>query len=269
MTGPWAAALFALFVWWFSTGLILWAVKRADARPEGAHLRGTLYALPVLAAGWLGFAATLDASSHAEVYGAFLSAIAIWGWFELAFLSGILTGPAMRPCPPGVPPWERFIRAWGTLAYSEMALLATLVAMGLLSRDAAHAFGFWTFAVLFFARISAKLNVYLGVPNINLEFLPRPVRDLRSHLRIAPINQLFPFSITALTLAVGCWLERAWFYPAGSAEVLGFALLTALTALALVEHWLMVLPLPDAKLWRWLVAHLDQDLTTSPKTKPY
>ncbi|MEO0929805.1 MAG: DUF3623 family protein, partial [Pseudomonadota bacterium] len=35
--------------------------------------------------------------------------------------------------------------------------------------------------------------------------------------------------------------------------VVGFALLTALSALALLEHWLMVVPLPDAKLWRWML----------------
>ena len=33
----------------------------------------------------------------------------------------------------------------------------------------------------------------------------------------------------------------------------GFALLSALSALALLEHWLMVVPLPDAKLWRWMI----------------
>ena len=29
--------------------------------------------------------------------------------------------------------------------------------------------------------------------------------------------------------------------------------LASLTALALFEHWMMVLPLPDAALWRWLL----------------
>jgi putative photosynthetic complex assembly protein 2 len=33
-------------------------------------------------------------------------------------------------------------------------------------------FRFWTFAVLYFARISAKLNLFFGVPKINTEFLP-------------------------------------------------------------------------------------------------
>ena len=38
-----------------------------------------------------------------------------------------------------------------------------------------------------------------------------------------------------------------------TAEAVGVALLAALTALALLEHWLMVLPLPDEKLWRWMI----------------
>jgi putative photosynthetic complex assembly protein 2 len=46
--------------------------------------------------------------------------------------------------------------------------------------------GFWTFAVLFFARISAKLNLFFGVPRINTEFLPRPLAHLPSHFRRAP-----------------------------------------------------------------------------------
>ena len=37
------------------------------------------------------------------------------------------------------------------------------------------------------------------------------------------------------------------------ADKVGFSLLAALSALALIEHWLMVVPLPDAKLWRWML----------------
>ena len=41
--------------------------------------------------------------------------------------------------------------------------------------------------------------------------------------------------------------------------LVGHALLAAITALALLEHWLMVLPLPDAKLWRWMLPAPKQD----------
>ena len=51
------------------------------------------------------------------------------------------------------------------------------------------------------------------------------------------------------------------------ATMIGHALLAALTALALLEHWFMVLPLPDQKLWRWMLpASPDAaDPTPSPR----
>ena len=42
----------------------------------------------------------------------------------------------------------------------------------------------------------------------------------------------------------------------------GFALLLALSALATLEHWLMVIPLPDAKLWRWMLPALSSTSKT-------
>jgi len=47
--------------------------------------------------------------------------------------------------------------------------------------------------------------------------------------------------------------------------MVGFALLSAITALALLEHWLMVLPVPDAKLWRWM---LPAPKHATKKTRP-
>lgn len=267
MTSPWIAALSALFVWWFSTGAILFVVKRADSVGGTAHVNAVLLGLPVLALGWFGLVRSAQGVEVMDIYVAFLSALAIWGWFEMAFLTGVITGPNVRPLPDGVPEWERFIRAWGTIAYSEVALLACLLAIVAIGWDAPNMFGMWTFVVLFAARISAKLNVYLGVPNINVEFLPRPVRHLASHFRVARMNALFPASVTLLTFAVACWIERA--VAADGAAVAGFALLAALTTLALVEHWAMVLPLQDAKLWRWMIPQHDGSdaRVTAPTSK--
>ncbi len=66
------------------------------------------------------------------------------------------------------------------------------------------------------------------------------------------MNGFFPVSVTLLTFAAGCWMERLAAATTPGAEA-GFALLTALTLLALLEHWFMVLPLPDQKLWRWMI----------------
>ena len=262
LDNPWIAALAALFIWWFSTGAILWVVKGADGRGRDGHIWSVLLGLPVLLAGVYWLLASRDDGSVQGAYTAFLAALAIWGWIELAFLSGVITGPNRFACPIGVPPWERFIRAWGTIAYHEILLAAALALLLWLSWGAVNMLGVWTFAVLFFARVSAKLNLFFGVPKINTEFLPEPLKHLPSHFRHAKMNPVFPFSVTALTFAVACWLERV--YAAETAgHTVAFALLASLSALALLEHWLMVLPLPDEKLWRWMIP--------APKTndKPY
>ncbi|PWR04113.1 hypothetical protein DKT77_03485 [Meridianimarinicoccus roseus] len=252
LANPWIAALVALFVWWFSTGAILAAVKWSDRHSARARLICALAGLPVLGVGITGFAVTQTDPSVAGIYGAFLSALAIWGWIELAFLTGQITGPNTHPCPPDVPEWERFLRAWGTIAHHEVLLVTALGLLVWTGHGAENTAGLWTFVVLFFARISAKLNLFLGVPKINTEFLPGTLAHLPSHFRIARLNWLFPVSVTALSFAAGCWLERLYTAP-GPAATVGFALLAALTLLALLEHWLMVLPLPDEKLWRWML----------------
>ncbi|MBM2575499.1 DUF3623 domain-containing protein [Jannaschia sp. Os4] len=258
LASPWIAGLVALLAWWASTGAILVAVRRADA--TGRHGLVTWGTLPLLAAGLWGIHATAAQADVAAAYGATLSALAVWGWIELAFLTGTITGPAPHPARAGVPEWERFVRAWGTVAYHEIALTVGLGAVWALTADAANPFGFWTFAVLWAARISAKLNLYLGVAKVNVEFIPRPLTHLPSHFREARMNWLFPTSVTALSFAAACWAERV--AGAGTAfEAVGFALLTALTGLALLEHWFMVVRLPDEKLWRWMLPANDTKTT--------
>jgi putative photosynthetic complex assembly protein 2 len=252
MTNPWFVAISALFVWWFSTGAILWRVKRADQLGPGAHLWSVIAGLPLLLLGFWGLHSTLGNQSVTGVYLAFLSALAIWGYIELAFLSGVITGPNRQPCPPHATEGERFLRAIGTIAWHELALIAALLVIWTLSDGVANQTALWTYVILFFARISAKLNLFFGVPRIHTEFLPKPLSHLSSHFKNASMNWIFPISITALSFAAACWMERAYAAPTDAALV-GHVLLAALTVLALLEHWFMVLPLPDQKLWRWML----------------
>ena len=268
MAGPWTAALAALFLWWFSTGIILVIVRRADHTGRRGRILATLAALPVLGLGIWGFEATLHHTGVTAAYGAFLAALAIWGWIELAFLTGAITGPNLRPCPERLPEWERFLRAWGTIAHHEMLLTAALAGLWIAGYGAANIVAPWIFTTLYFARVSAKLNLYFGVPRINTEFIPEALAHMTSHFRISRLNWVFPISITALTWASACWIERLLEAPTPGAAV-GFALLTALTLLAALEHWLMVLPLPDAKLWRWMLPAPKQTETPTRREGHY
>ena len=75
---------------------------------------------------------------------------------------------------------------------------------------------------------------------------------MTSYFRKAKLNWLFPVSVTLLTFAVAFCVERVSGAQSFGEQV-GFTLLATLSSLALLEHWLMVVPLPDAKLWRWML----------------
>jgi putative photosynthetic complex assembly protein 2 len=61
----------------------------------------------------------------------------------------------------------------------------------LIAFDAANPLGFWAYLILFAARISAKLNLFFGVPRINLEFIPQPLRHLTSYFKQGPVTMVF------------------------------------------------------------------------------
>lgn len=249
---PWLAAVVTLFLWWFSTGVILWRVRVADNGTAQDHLNSVLFGLPLLVIGVMAAAVSLPDLSAKGIYLAFLAALALWGWIELAFLSGVITGPNTKPCPPYATDTDRFWCAVGTIAWHELTLIATLVALGVASYHAANPFAFGTFALLFVARIFAKLNLFFGVPRINTQFLPRPLAHLPSHFRMGRITAFFPISVSALTVLSALLLERV-INTDHSGMAVGYVLLTCLCLLALLEHWFMVLPLPDEKLWRWMM----------------
>jgi putative photosynthetic complex assembly protein 2 len=249
---PWIATLLTIFLWWFSTGAIMLAVRSADRIGGDAHWMTTVLGVPLLALGAGAVWYSRTEPTITGVYAGFLGAMAIWGWIELAFLTGVITGPERRPNLPGLSGWARFARAFGTVAWHEMALAAGMIGLLIVSAGAANQTAIWTYLILFMARISAKLNLYFGVPRINLEFIPARLNHLKSYFRRGPITPVFPLSITLLSFAVACFAERL-ISSTTLAREMEFTLLTALSALALLEHWLMVLPLPDAKLWRWML----------------
>jgi hypothetical protein len=66
---------------------------------------------------------------------------------------------------------------------------------------------------------------------------------------------------------VAVWLVRsALGQPAGSAAAVGGWLVATLLVLALVEHWLLVLPLEATALWRW--AMRDSSSQAAPVVEP-
>lgn len=241
-----AAAGFALFVWWFSTGLILMLVRT----PRAAH-PAAMAAFTVLAGlcAW-GLGATRHDASAIGAFAGFTYAIVIWGWLETAFLFGFVTGPRRIPLHEPKRRGDRFLQAWNTLAYHELSILAVGIAIVLSSQGAPNQAGTWTFLVLWSMRISAKLNLFFGAPNVSADLLPKHLDYLGSYFARRRVGVFFPISVTAASLFFGVALHAA--ATAGDAYgTVTWTLVATLLGLAIVEHWFLVLPLPDAALWRW------------------
>lgn len=239
--------LFALLAWWFSTGAILWLVRR----PRRGAAWSLIGAGGVAAVAAVGLVLTANDTSAAAAYVAFTSALAVWGWHELAFLTGAVTGPRRAPCPPEATGWTRFRAASATLMHHELALAATAALVVGVTWGGANPTGTLTFLVLFALRLSTKFNIFLGVANLPTTFLPERLAYLQSYFRRRRFNPLFPVSL-ALSTALTVVLARAALEaPAGSGEATGYALLFALAALGVLEHGFLMLPSPDRALWGW------------------
>ena len=67
------------------------------------------------------------------------------------------------------------------------------------------------------------------------------------------MNLLFPVSVTAATIvALTCLVAQAASPPNGARSTRSASPCSrTLLALAMLEHWFLVLPLPDAALWHW------------------
>lgn len=247
MTEVLAPALYALFLWWFGTGAVLLLDRLSRSTRQMTMVLATLATLAALVA----IDATSDERSLPAALCAFTSTIIVWGWHELSFMSGLLTGPRKSPCPEGATGWRRFVFAAQTLIHHELAIAATGAAFALWLWDAANPVALMTYVILWAMRISAKLNLFLGAPNVAEEFLPDDLDYLTTYFSRRPINPLFPVSVTVGTLA------SAWCFAAAAAPLDGgfatevYALGGMLIALGTLEHWFLVLPFRDAALWRW------------------
>lgn len=239
--------LFALLLWWFSTGVILYL----DGLPRRSF-RWSLTGASVLAL--LALAAVVYSSNMttpAGAYIAFTASVVVWGWLEMSYLMGWVTGPWCKPCPPGVTGFARFKLALRTSLYHEAAVTAVGATLLVLCRDVPNPLAAHIFLVLWLMRWSSKLNVFLGVPNLNEEFLPEQLAYLTSFMPRRPMNLFFPFAVTAATLVTAALLGAAAAAEPDSYTATADSLLAALMLLAVLEHWFLVLPLQDAALWRW------------------
>lgn len=238
--------LFALFVWWFSTGAIIYL----DGLPRRTFKWSMLGATALFAAALQGFWASATDTSVTGAYMAFAAALIAWGWHEISFYMGYVTGPRKHACEPGCGGWVHFGHALKVSLWHELAIVVSFGAILLLTWGSLNRIGIWTFLILWWMHESARLNVFLGVRNLNAHFLPPHLAYLGSFLRKRAMNPLFPVSVTISTAVCAVLVTEAAF-AADPFDQAGYTLLATMMALAILEHWFLVLPIPAEAMWKW------------------
>jgi putative photosynthetic complex assembly protein 2 len=226
--------LFVLCLWFFSTGALLW-LNRLDRSTHPASILGLAVLCGPAVCGVLVSAPEMG---EAAAYLGFASALVIWGWHEASFLMGFVAGPRRVPATPGTRGWARFGEAAATVIHHELALFGTMIALYAICWGQPNLIAAHTFALLFVLRLAAKLNIFLGVPNIDADLMPAHLDYLKSYFRDAPMNALFPFTFIG-SIALAVWLFGA-----------AHPLLFVLAVIGVIENTALMLPVRDSRLWQ-------------------
>lgn len=241
-----------IVIWFLATGVIALSVADgADSRGRATFARSVAIGGVVGVAGLVAILASAASVSVAAVYLAFVGALAVWGWHEIGFLTGAAAGPRREACEAGARGLARFRQASATVIHHEVALALTALMLISLTWNAPNQIGAMVFVLMFGLRLSSKINLFVGVPNSSTEMLPAHLGYLKSYFGRNRMTLLLAASILAI-LALSGWLASvAAAAPAGSPEMVGASLLTALALLGALEHVFLALPFRDGMLWGW------------------
>lgn len=234
-------------IWFIATGLIAWADNRERSTFTRAMMIGGV-------AGIAGLVVILFASLSTEVWAVYLGffgALMVWGWHELAFLTGAAAGPRRGLADPGLTGIARFRQAASTVMHHEVALALTALLLISLSWNVPNQIGATVFVLMFGMRLTSKINLFVGVPNTTSEMLPEHLAYLKTYFGRNRMTVLLLLSILGLAAMMIWFAQMALAAPVGSAEMVGASLLTTLALLGVLEHLFLALPFRDGMLWGW------------------
>lgn len=169
----------------------------------------------------------------------FAAGLLAWGWTEMALYMGYITGPRKQRCADGCSGAKHFGHALSANLWHEIVVILFAIVIYASGNETA----FWSYVMLWLMHLSARLNVFLGVRNVSVEFVPDHMDVLKGFLRRRNMNALFPFSCAALIVLI--------VYLVLQVQTLQVTMAATLAVIGLLEHILLMLPLPTEKLWTW------------------
>jgi putative photosynthetic complex assembly protein 2 len=236
-------------LWFVSTGL----VAMINHRLRTSHGRALIIAslCGIIGLGLL----VLTAHSTAvwATYVSFCGGLLIWSWHEISFLTGAVAGSHRNPCPAEAQGWQRFSMATMALLHHEIALAMTAGLLLSLATVTENQTGAYTFALLLIFRLSSKLNIYWGVPNMSDELLPSHLAYLKTYFGPKQLRPMLVLSTLGI-LALAGWFTISAIGAVNSNEAVHAGLLCCLCLLAALEHLFLAIPFRDSALWGWAMA---------------
>lgn len=230
-----AAIAFVVVLWGLSTALIFYLDSLAPRTFPWSMAAATAVLVGCFAAMWH----LREGDTVQAIAASFAAGLLAWGWTEMSLYMGYITGPRKHRCKDGCSGVAHFGHAVSANLWHEILIFAFVFLIWLTGNFTA----LWCFVMLWLMHLSARLNVFLGVRNISVEFVPAHMDVLKSFLRRRNMNPLFPFSCVAL-LALTVYLGSL-------TQSFSITLATTLAAIGFLEHVLLMLPLPIEKLWHW------------------
>jgi putative photosynthetic complex assembly protein 2 len=238
-------SLIALLSWWFGTGIILLLVRLPKEQFSAARLGWTLISIPAM---YFSYKSMLE-TTNANAYTGFISTIVLWGWHELAFLTGWISGPRKVALERDLNIWNRFKQSVDVIWHHELALFLNLLLLVIVQIGHPNHTAMCTFALLWLMRLSSKLNLFFGVPQVGEQYLPAHLIYMGSYFRKKPVGIFF---YTTMSLSISAWLYLIWQAHEGLVTITShWVLLASLLGLAIIEHIIMMVPLSLERVWGW------------------
>jgi putative photosynthetic complex assembly protein 2 len=239
----------------FAVVTLLWFVSTGLVAMINHRLRQS-FGRALVIAGFCAFSGLglliLTAHSAAiwATYASFVGGLLIWSWHEISFLTGAVTGSHSDSCPPGAKGWQRFSLATMALIHHEIALAMTAGLLLSLASVTANPTGAYTFALLLIFRLSSKLNIYWGVPNMSDELLPAHLGYLKSYFGPKQLRPMLVIT-TAVIVALAGYFALEAINANLASDTVRAGLLCCLCLLAALEHLFLAIPFRDSALWGW------------------
>jgi len=215
--------------WWAATGVTL-AMQRSALTSTASVITATIFAL-------VGCLLIVNSCREPTVRGArlaFLGSALVWWWCSTLFYAGV-----------GIHIAENIPTGPRTLALAFQAIEATvrpdllgvfaLILLAVLVWRKPNSTAFWTLLVFFGTLQTAKLNVFMGVRNSGVDWLPEHLVGLSQFFGPPQNSVLLPVTIVGLA---ACFLVTAAMSRAATSAFRKhmLAMLSFLLGLALLEH---------------------------------